>query len=210
MLTMKKEDLPQVIRERVESELLTGENLLWVGLPARKHIPRDSYNNRTASAILLGMIVSMLLGTTIAAGTVARTWGVMMAVLLTMIILGTAVVYAVWQSRQNFPHLYAITNRRALILTRTRVQSFGADDIHFIERNMHRDGKGDIIFREEHYKRLVPVGEVVIQKGERITTGFYGIDNPTQVEALMLETFRHERQAYQHLEDEVAVLYDGS
>jgi hypothetical protein len=207
---MKKEAVPQSILEKVEQELLAGETLLWVGLPTRKYIPSNPYDNKATAAFVLGMLVSLLAGYLVASRAVASVSSVFIFMALTLLALGAALYYAVLQNMQGYPQLYAVTNRRALILTKNRVQSFAADDIHFIERNMHRDGTGDIIFREEHYKRLVPVGKVVIQKGERITTGFYGIDNPTQVEALMLETFRDHKQAHHHLEDNVAVLYDGS
>lgn len=197
---MKKDQIPKPILERVENELLAKEELLWVGLPKRNHIPGDSTMASKFIAVgLLAMMIAGLVVFMVANGSFANSfvWSPLVLIVAIGIVAATIPII---RGLMTGHQLYAITNRRAIIMQKNKVQSFSKNDIQFIERNMHRNGTGDIVFREEHYQRVIPAGMVISQRRERLTTGFYGIDNPTEVEALMLETFREEAQDYSHLE----------
>jgi hypothetical protein len=202
---MKKDHIPKPILERVEKELLAKEELLWVGLPKKQHIPGDnSRASKLVAVALLAMLFAGFIAYFASSGNSAINIDLIpiISVVAVIILAIGRTVHSLFADRHL---LYAATNRRAIIMHRNKVQSFARQDIQFIERNMHRDGTGDIIFREEHYKRVVPVGTVITHRNERVTTGFYGIDNPAEVEALMLETFREEAEDYRHLEDEASI-----
>ena len=199
---MKKDHIPKPILERVEKELLAKEELLWVGLPKKQHVPNATPTaSKVVAVALLAMMFAGLLAFIAANENTAINIDIIpiMSVVAVVLLAIGRTVHSLFGDGQE---LYAVTNRRAIIMHKNKVQSFSKPDIQFIERTMHRDGTGDIIFREEHYKRVVPVGAIITHKNERVTTGFYGIDNPAEVEALMLETFREEPDDYRRLEDE--------
>lgn len=93
---------------------------------------------------------------------------------------------------------YAITNRRVLIvdgLMSRRVQSFGADDIDRIERRERSDGSGDLILAYETRSRYVRshVNDMHHRREYREPVGLLGIPDVRQVEAILLDTFRPDR-----------------
>jgi len=188
---MKKRDIPKDILERVENELLVDERLLWLGLPYQ-----SSMLERILKPISFGF-ASFFVVALFSFLIIARAGGNLSNLnLSSLVILAPAILIAIifsllvalaqhYQSRAN---LYAVTNRRAIILRRKRVQSFGAADLQFIERKMNRDGSGDIIFKRDYY--------------ESQAAGFFGIQNPAEVEALMLETFRAKETDKRRLLDE--------
>lgn len=191
---MKKDQIPKEILARIEDEMLSGERLLWAGIPRRKHVPNSMTEaNAAITGILLGLMVLglaafMFMESSTGADDPA-TFYTLFGIVTLVVLMSIVKILPQLQNTKNL--VYAISNRRAIILRKNRVQSFAAKDLQFIERTMHRDGSGDIIFREEHYKRLIPAGGAIMhQKKERVTTGFYGIENPAEVEAIMLETFQ--------------------
>jgi hypothetical protein len=94
--------------------------------------------------------------------------------------------------RRSRHTLYAVTDRRALILDRNNVQSFGPRDIEFIERRMHSGGRGDILFaREVHPSGAGMWGYSGFNRSMmESAVGFFDIEDARAVEALMLEVFR--------------------
>jgi hypothetical protein len=108
----------------------------------------------------------------------------MLIPLLLILLLVAAIAIPLIRRSQS---LYAVTDRRALIMQGRRTRSFGANDIQFIERRMTRGGTGDVIFASQIKDRYAG------NTGRRITTepvGFLGIEHPQEVEALMLDVFR--------------------
>jgi len=92
-----------------------------------------------------------------------------------------------WLYRKAQRTVYAIDNRRVLIIsgTRTRkVQSFAAPDIGLIERTERANGKGDVMFATE-------TGNKVTQR-----VGFTGINDARRVERLLLEVFKEDADAH--------------
>jgi hypothetical protein len=107
------------------------------------------------------------------------------------------------QARKGRDFIYAITDRRVLMIGKDSVQSYGEQDIQFIKRKMNKDGTGDIIFREEARAGTAFYGSNVY--GSRTYTtpiGFFGISDPHEVEELMLETFRPEAYARKRKNDD--------
>ncbi|HEY9232475.1 MAG TPA: hypothetical protein VIS78_10015, partial [Blastocatellia bacterium] len=88
-----------------------------------------------------------------------------------------------WAYRRAQRTVYAISSRRALIISGTfarKIQSFAAPDIGIIERTDRRNGKGDVMFATTTVNRNI----------QRI--GFTGITEARRVERLLLDTFKHD------------------
>ena len=185
---MKKRDIPKEILERVEDELLVDERLLWVGLPGKQ----AGSANMQMKLTMLGLVMMLVLGmgAFLVAEGGSSVWS-SVAILPAIIIIAVAAVFVFFvKQNQMKADLYAITNRRAIILRKKSVQSFSSEDLRFIERKMNRDGTGDIIFNRQYYQRMTMAGTTPVQTRESEEMGFFGIENPAEVEALMLETFR--------------------
>jgi hypothetical protein len=190
---MKSKTIPQEIYDQVEAELLEGEELLWVGLPD----PRAMINRRQVKivlAVILGLGFSVFMGAAMyqVRGAVMMTPFPYLTMILVMLgVMGIMAARSIFEFWANSRTIYAVTNRRALILNRRNVQSYGENDIEFIERQMRSANKGDIIFKRESRHRAAYYGEGVYgTEHYNEPIGFFGIDNPREVEALMLHTFR--------------------
>lgn len=225
------ENLPVEAINRVESELLAGEELLWVGRPAHVGLGRIPVNGAVvalALVFILGLSAALFMapvGVTMVSGssmvesvievagpgtelippimelgapgmgTVTREVAMatpfspltsLMALipLFLILVVLAAVLLPMYRRRQT---LYAVTDRRALIMEGQRTRSFGANDIEFIERRVARNGTGDVIFATQITDRYAG------NTGRRIASapiGFMGIERPQEVEALMLGVFR--------------------
>lgn len=194
---MKKHEIPKDVLERIEGELLVGERLLWTGLPGKRFAM-----DMAMKATLVGLLGMFMFGI-LAFVMVSRNTNILMAgttMPILMIVVGLA-VFMIRQQESPQANLYAITNRRAMILRKKSVQSFSAEDLRFIERRMHKNGSGDIIFNREYYQRMTMAMTTPLRTRESKAIGFFGVENPVEVEALMLETFRSDIDAKHKLED---------
>lgn len=203
---MKKHNIPKDILERVEDELLVDEQLLWVGLPGKQAATMDIAMKLT----ILGLVIMLGLGLMaflLVSGDTGSSWTPVSIVPAIFIIAAAAIAVTRAQQNQSRADLYAVTNRRAIILRKKSVQSFSSEDLRFIERKMHRDGTGDIIFNREYYQRMTMAGTTPVQTNETQELGFFGIENPLEVEALMLETFRSKEPKKHRLLDEESDSY---
>ncbi|MFN8373236.1 MAG: hypothetical protein U0694_10225 [Anaerolineae bacterium] len=111
--------------------------------------------------------------------------------MIMLLFLGVAGASVLQNMRLNRHTVYVVTDQRVLIIGNRAVQSYGENDIDFIERQMRSNGKGDIIFKRVPRTRSAYYGNGMY--GSRLydePIGFFGIDNPREVEALMLQTFR--------------------
>ena len=125
---------------------------------------------------------------------------VVLLVVVGMIALGIPLLRS-WMGKQT---IYAITDRRVLTISGDVVRSDGEQDIEFIERKMHRDGTGDIIFRREAHTSTGYYGGSVFAPQTRTTNvGLFGIPDPHEVEELMLEVFRSDLYPRKRKHDDV-------
>ena len=197
---------------RAKTELLPDEELLWVEQPQSRRllsgrIPASSKSNKAALlGVIVGLQVLLVLGgaffmvsssstTSTPSGTVTTSqgtpWIMIMVIVMGLLvgILGIAfMLFRVWRGKQT---IYAITDRRVLTIHGDAVRSDGEQDIDFIERKMHRDGTGDIIFRREAQTGTAYYGgSVFAPQTNMVDVGLFGISDPHEVEELMLEVFR--------------------
>jgi hypothetical protein len=210
---------------RVEAELLPGEELLWVGQPQPRHIPmgRTTVGNKaTLIGIIVGLQLFLVLGllffmpassttttntTSTTPETVTRSQGtpwIIISIVVIGLLVGLFVLgFALFRYRKDKHTIYAITDRRVLTISGDAVRSDGEQDIEFIERKMHRDGTGDIIFRREAHTGTAYYGSSVFAPQMRITNvGLFGIPDPHDVEELMLQIFRSDRYPCKRKHDE--------
>jgi hypothetical protein len=133
---------------------------------------------------------------TVSSGVETTTWmtPIPMIIFPLAIIILLAVGFALTPLIRNtlkMGSIYAVTDRRALIIAGKSVQSYGEKDIQFIERRMRGENTGDIIFKREPHSHMGYYGgSVLASRAGTNDIGFFGIRNVREVEALMLETFR--------------------
>jgi len=218
---MKLEDTQTEMYRRAKEELLPGEDILWVGRgnPRGMLLGGGGGNNKaTIISVIVGLQVLLVLGgvffavasrsTTTATVTTTSSSGAPMVIFLviaiavmTALIAGVAIPLA--QSRKGRGLVYAITDRRVLMIGKNSVQSYGEQDIQFIRRKMNKDGTGDITFREETRAGTAYYGGTVYaNRAYSAPVGFFGISDPHEVEELMLETFRPEAYARKRKNDD--------
>lgn len=161
---MKKDNIPPQIYERVENELLAGEDLLWVGQTRGNFgilsMQTGPYRTLAVPVLFIGFLMTLV---------AALIQSPLLQCLIVLIIIP---LFWLWY-KINSSTIYAITNHRALILLYDgSVQSYGPQAVRHIERKERPDGRGDLIFK---------TGSVEV--------GFFGIEHVRQVEALLLKTF---------------------
>ena len=185
---MKLDNVPAQVMDTVERELLEGEDLLWVGQPNPVSAAIGPTILRDLSPLLI-MGGFFFVFFTIMAREIP--WDEFPSQFM-LLPLGVVMLTSLWPILSRFlsatRSVYAITDRRALIIDGNNVKSYGPDDIEFIERKMRGQDSGDILFANEistHYNSS--------NHRSRVTTrpiGFLGVENVREVEAVMLRTFR--------------------
>lgn len=187
---------------RIEDELLDGEELLWAGRPTPFRAMGSS--SLISAGVALGMLLlvqGIIFGSrsmTFSATTSMPMMGPPPAffTLFTLIILlvfAVVLLSPLWQLLNAYKTIYAITDRRILILDGVLSQTtttYSADDIERIERRSYGNGRGDIIFR--HETRAHRYRSSAGFRRTRYYTqpiGLFGIPNVKEVERLMLVTF---------------------
>jgi hypothetical protein len=195
---MKLEDTQTDMYKQAKTELLPGEDLLWVGRPKPRHMVmgRSTAGNKSAiMAVLvglqvLGMGAFMFMSRAETSTSGSSSTSMILPILIFTFILGIAMALPLWRMNQGKNTVYAITDRRVLLISSNSVQSFGEQDIQFVRRKMHRDGTGNITFRTDAASGIYGGG--ISARTRNIDVGFFGISDPHEVEALMLDTFRPE------------------
>lgn len=92
-----------------------------------------------------------------------------------------------WLYWQGTRTVYAVTDRRALIITGGRsrtVKSLGPADTARVERKEHGDGTGDLVFEQ------ADSGDR--RRQQRMPTGFFGIRDARTVEQLLMSLSQKE------------------
>lgn len=193
---MKKHDIPKQILERVEAELLSDEDLLWVGQPhPTRFLMSASNKTHPLLATIVGIEILLLILATFAS--LFLLAGILLFSLVMTAILGE-IGQQLYSAKQT---IYAITNKRALTIHGGEVETFGKNDLQSIIKKTKSKGRGDIIFRRDSQERMTASGfGLMLHRQEVKERGFLGIENPQQVELLLLDTFS-ENIDTRHLED---------
>lgn len=191
---MKIENVPANILDTVDAELLEGEELLWVGQPNPVGAAMGPTLLRDLSPLLImGIFFSFFI--TIIANEVPMDEFPAQFMLLPF---GIIMLTTLWPILARFMSatrsVYAMTDRRALIINGSSVKSYGPDDIEFVERKMRGQNSGDLLFANEIDTRYSSSN-----RSTRVTSrpvGFLGIENVREVEAIMLRALRDVDDGY--------------
>ncbi len=181
---------------RVQGELMAGEELRWVGKPnplraAMATVPLGSI---AAVVISIGIgLLAFIMLIPVRSGSsfnVISFTGIMALIIIIAVLASLLNPLLTLLNARNT--VYAITSRRIIMLEgrRSSVTSYGQDDIQRIERRLHGDGStGDIIFRYEPRARSAGSFNSRWSRTFDMPIGFFGIPDVRQVERILLDTF---------------------
>lgn len=177
-----------VTQSAVQSELDSGEQLIWTARPnpqrvAMRQLPLFLFGipffafavTWMGGAFFMTRLVS---GAAPGLGPTSffPLFGVPFVLVGLYLLTSPAVAY--WKAGKT---IYAVTNRRAILIeggTSRSVQTFERGEIGHIERREHSNGTGDVIFARERVSGAK--GRSYLRE-----VGFWGIPNAREVERLM-------------------------
>lgn len=185
---MKIENVPANVLDTVDAELLEGEELLWVGQPNPVGAAMGPTLLRDLSPLIIMGFFFAFFFTIIANEVPMDDFPAQFMLLPIGIIMLTTLWPIVARFMGATRSVYAITDRRALIINGGSVKSYGPDDIDYVERKMRGQNSGNLLFANEIDTRYNSSN-----RSTRVTSrpvGFLGIDNVREVEAIMLRALR--------------------
>lgn len=186
---MKKDRIPEDLKQQVERELLSGEELLWVGQPAPLRFALRNHPELplTWSRIVTGVMLTIAVLAFVYSGIANQPTAVWFATVLLMLTFTAAIVSRPLE-RYKLARgtVYAVTDRRALTHSPRGVRSHMPEDLKTIERVNHTKQMGDLIFGHKSQRRMIWMF-LSIREVEPI--GFFNVRYPEQLEALLMETF---------------------
>jgi hypothetical protein len=169
----------------VTSQLDPGEGVLWTGAPNPTRLALSSIPAAIFGIPFTGFAVFwmyMAFSMTSRSSPAGGAWSLFPLFGLPFLLIGLGMLTApLWAYLAAGRTVYAVTNRRALILSRivsTMVKSFTHEDIHELEHVERAGGSGDLYFGSR----------LVYGKGGRVSrvrVGFIGIPDVRTVEQLI-------------------------
>ena len=187
----KKNDQWIAAEEEIESQLLSGERLLWAGPSVRATLRGDEWMSIIGPGLMLGMLLffflPMMSEISFAGPAGFGSMFTLVPLLMTafaLFMIGNTVLG--WWERKHT--LYAVTNQRIIQISQglqRRVKSIYPNQMQHFELVEHGDGVGDLILgyetRTSYSNRRY--------RTYRVPYGLLGIENVRRVEALVLENF---------------------
>ncbi len=177
--------------EEVKRELHADERLVWVGRPTRYKLRPQDFFPMLFGLLFVSFAVFWIasaagLGKGSSGGSVQSSLFPLFGI--PFVLVGLCVMLSpLWLARRAKRSIYAISNRRAIILERSglngskSVRSFEGNELAFVDRLERSDGSGDLTFTREpndsnssHHPFLRPVG-------------FIGVERVRDVQALLQE-----------------------
>ncbi|EFL90832.1 hypothetical protein [Ahrensia sp. R2A130] len=179
-------------RIEVQAELARREKLVWADRPRRLR----SHVMATLPIFLFGIpfFAFAVFWTAAAAGFDTPSSSDPFSMIFPLfgvpfILVGLGLLSSpIWALHKARKTIYGLTEDRAIVITHgfsRSVKSYNIADISRLERIMHGDQFGDLVFGEERRRG---------KKGRTITTkiGFYGIYDPKRLEETMRDLMRDE------------------
>lgn len=193
-------DIPQKALELLDGDLAEGETILWTGRPAPYYFNHDVWvfflNGVFWTLLDIAGIVLYILGI-VGQNEDFFTRLLSCSYLLLILPLTLGACYSpIWNYRKLKRTAYAITNRRAIILT-PKLFYMGltrkAYPIHpdmICERRIRSNGSGDLIFDYDEVLQRCGFG-----KRSRRRLGFVRLRNVKEVEAILREQMEETAKA---------------
>ncbi|GAB4150416.1 MAG: hypothetical protein Tsb009_25240 [Planctomycetaceae bacterium] len=190
------------MQDRIDSELESGETVVWAGQPlpgqfARRAIPVALFGIPfTAFSIFWIVTAAVGIGEGFQQGDdfVPKIFACFPLFGVPFLLVGLGLVSApYWAARRARKTLYALTNRRAIIWEAgwwksVTIRSFRGDDLKKMIRKERSDGTGDLIF--EDMTQLIQAHSDGVHLA-RHQVGFLGVENVRELERLVKETLLH-------------------
>ena len=183
---------PSDAQLRAQSELQSGENLLWSGAadPRRSAIsalPAAFFGIPFAGFAFFWMSMAYR-GTSHLASSqnsFAKGFSVFPLFGLPFLLIGLGITLApLWAYLSGRSGAYAVTNRRVMLITGTNsraVKSVLPNDIAEVDHRERPDGSGDVLIRTNSVIRATNNGT------SQVTVGLYGVPNVKEVAALVMK-----------------------
>ena len=137
--------------ERVRSELIENEQLIWADRPVSERFYRKKIKAAIAGKIIIGLIVLWILGviyTSFSSGNSPALALVFFA--LPLLFIARKLLNKPAEARQRAEQTYyAITDKRLLIINDYKdksVESYDLDKLEFVENAENKDGTGNVYF----------------------------------------------------------------
>ncbi len=170
---------------QIQRELDAGENLLWSGAPDPARAATRSIAPAIIGVFVTGFALFWMAGAHFVTSSVPANFGPPGAKLfplfgLIFVFAGLALIASPFLGfAKATTTIYAVTDRRLLIVAGSDVRSFLPRDIQSVERR--GDTTGDIIFA----RRLRSRDHDGHSHNYEEEIGFFGIQNPREVERLI-------------------------
>ncbi|WP_417432712.1 hypothetical protein [Kiloniella sp.] len=137
--------------ERVRSELIENEQLIWADRPVSERFYRKKIKAAIAGKVIIGLIVLWILGviyTSFSSGNLPALALVFFA--LPLLFIARKLLKKPAEARQRAEQTYyAITDKRLLIINDYKdksVESYDLDKLEFVENAENKDGTGNVYF----------------------------------------------------------------
>jgi hypothetical protein len=175
-------------RQIAQAQLESGERLLWHGKPDPK---RGLLASIPVVLFAIPWTGFSLFWMAAASGLAFRDsepgWTSLFALFgVPFVLVGLGMLTSpYWLYRKSKLTVYALTNRRALIITggaTKKIQSFTSSDIGIIERTERANGRGDVMFA------------TIEGKKNSQSVGFMGISDARRVERHLFDVFKKDKE----------------
>lgn len=204
---MQKEEIPHDIQEIIDMQLVHHENVLWVGVPdPMALLKRRVMSSFPGALIFIVVLVVIFFAFTqmnsmfnqmpsgMFGGRGASPAGFFSLFRIAFLgILAFIVLKPVWNYLKQIRSVYVVTNQRVFTIVRaftTDIQSYGPQHIEFVKVRYYGGDYGDVIFdREMHSYRDYDQPWGSRTRTHVVEIGFFGVQDPNKVEALLLENF---------------------
>lgn len=175
--------LSQNNQQRLQNELKAGESVVWVGQPDPGLYMRGGYKVWLFFIPWTAFSLFWIAGAAdFKVPTFDSAWSLFPLFGLPFLLVGIGGLSSpFWMRRKAHSIVYAVTNRRVIIMEGIRsvtVKSYSPGDIDGVERTQHKDGSGDLILSTELYRDSD--GDQ-----QRRRRGFFAIADVRNVEAVV-------------------------
>lgn len=174
----------------LQNELDAGETLLWQGAPdparlAQRNLWQAAFGGCFTCFALFWMGGAFFISSMIAGATGWRLLSAFPLFGLIFLVVGLGLLFSpLTAMKRGSSTVYAVTDRRLIVLESGKVLSYSPSDLQTLERRDTPDGRGDLVFqRRTSYSSE---GHSSVRE-----IGFFGIPNPREVERLVRAHLKH-------------------
>jgi hypothetical protein len=192
--------LPYGMQSRIDSEMESGERLVWCGQPlpirfAMKALPLALFGLPFTAFAIVWMVVSGAFLGGGGQGGMMNLFSCFPLFGLPFVAVGLGLISApYWAARRARKTLYALSGRRAILWSvgwwgTITVRNYPGDELKNMTRTERPDGAGDLVFEEITTVSHSHNHGTSIRRQQR---GFLGVENVRELDRLIRETLKLE------------------